>query len=281
MTKITVDDLKFTPELEIVLNDLMVQTDDDLEFQVSGAYLKAISKALPTAAGYQIPLTTHLLLTMVDSGADLSNSAHLTLISILHGHLTQLLTFMQTPSPGQPPKSDLKAGKLTVTGDADLVGASVETIQTPVDPDPKVWTPPAYPVFQGNGKTAPQTALETASQLLYPVKGTSTGSRYFVVFLSPAVACAVRILEQDDDEGYSVSIRLEKYGQQLANLMTQAGMFGNGGDGGMSDKYMSMHVQCANFVDIYKILGAVHAVCSMVSLCTPLPPVAIMETLVA
>jgi hypothetical protein len=108
-----------------------------------------------------------------------------------------------------------------------------------------------------NPKIAAPVPLKDATSMYQPVKGTSPGSRYFVVAMNPRIKVAARI------EGTTVSVRVEgnPLPSEVAGLSQVS--LNKGGD------YYSGHFQCGN-VSPTRVVGAV-LLGSGIDFDTPMP----------
>jgi hypothetical protein len=99
--------------------------------------------------------------------------------------------------------------------------------------------------------TAPTVTMMEATKLYQPVRGTSSGSRYFMFAISPALRVAVRWKSTPSSEG--LALRVE--GSGLTNPYTVK-MLEQIGLDKKSDTHMSAHLTAANDIEARKALGA-------------------------
>lgn len=99
--------------------------------------------------------------------------------------------------------------------------------------------------------TAPTVTMMKATKLYEPVRGTSSGSRYFMFAISPALRVAVRWKTTPSAEG--LALRVE--GSGLNNPYTVK-MLETIGLDKKSDTHMSAHLTVANEIEARKALGA-------------------------
>jgi len=118
----------------------------------------------------------------------------------------------------------------------------------------KVKKPPQYP------PKLEACPLKDATQMYQPVRGTSGGSKYFVVALSDDVKVAARV------QGNAVSVRAE--GNLTPKIKAALGSVG------MDDKvdYMSAHFTATPNASAKKVVGAVLIGCGL-DFDTPVPSV--------
>jgi hypothetical protein len=103
---------------------------------------------------------------------------------------------------------------------------------------------------------APMISLLQATQLFQPVKGTSQGSRYFVVGLGAGIKVAARY--KGDNENGKLSVRIEGEAfPKLTMKIQEAGVFGPSFAGTFDQKYASMHVAVAGKKEAQRVIGAV------------------------
>jgi hypothetical protein len=99
-------------------------------------------------------------------------------------------------------------------------------------------------------------SLLQATQLFQPVKGTSQGSRYFVVGLGAGIKVAARY--KGDNENGKLSVRIEGEAfPKLTMKIQEAGVFGPSFAGTFDQKYASMHVAVAGKKEAQRVIGAV------------------------
>ncbi len=123
-----------------------------------------------------------------------------------------------------------------------------------------------WPVFdKAKMKTAEPVQLSEAGQLYQPVKGTSAGSRYFLVAANDQLRIGARWRPSHD----SLSIRVEgdSFGKHQKNI-TEAGFDAKSG-------YASLHLSCPNETVARKALGAVLLGLG-VALETPMPDLSVI-----
>jgi hypothetical protein len=99
--------------------------------------------------------------------------------------------------------------------------------------------------------TAPTVTMMKATKLYQPVKGTSAGSRYFMIAIGPALRVAVRWKTGPSTE--SLALRVE--GSGLGNPYTVK-MLEQIGLDTKSATHMSAHLTAANDIEARKALGA-------------------------
>ena len=101
-------------------------------------------------------------------------------------------------------------------------------------------------------KSATPVPLTNATALYQPVKGTSGGSRYYVVGVSEGIKVAARW------KATQLSVRVEgpKFAK-VAPTLIEGGLFGPEFAGQYNDDYASMHVEIAGKSDAQKVVGAV------------------------
>jgi len=99
--------------------------------------------------------------------------------------------------------------------------------------------------------SAPTVTMLQATKLYQPVRGTSSGSRYFIIALSPALKVAARWKQAPASEG--LALRVE--GKGLTNpytvkLLEQIGLDKK------SEVHMSAHLTVTNDIEARKAIGA-------------------------
>lgn len=125
---------------------------------------------------------------------------------------------------------------------------------------------PAWPAFDMKHlTTATLVPLAEATKMYQPVRGTSTGSRYYLVAANPNLRVAARW--QASNGGLSIRIAGDGFGKHSTEI-NDAG-FDHKGD------YASLHLTCGTEVIARKALGAVIAGLGM-AMDTPLPDLKII-----
>lgn len=99
--------------------------------------------------------------------------------------------------------------------------------------------------------TAPTVTMLKAKKLYQPVKGTSSGSRYFMIAISPALRVAARWKMSPMSEG--LALRVE--GAGLSNPDTVK-MLEEIGLDAKSPTHMSAHLTVTNAIEARKAIGA-------------------------
>jgi hypothetical protein len=106
-------------------------------------------------------------------------------------------------------------------------------------------------------KTDPVVQLKAADKLFQPVKGTSPGSRYFVVGIGAGVKVAARFAGKADGAA-KISIRIEGEAfPKLTGKIQEAGVFGPNFGGSFGGDYASMHCAVEGKKEAQRLVGAV------------------------
>ena len=106
-------------------------------------------------------------------------------------------------------------------------------------------------------KTDVPVKLAEATKLFQPVKGTSAGSRYFVVGLGAGVQVAARFVGEAEGSA-KVSVRIEGSAfPKLATKIQEAGVFGADFGGSFDSNYASMHVSLNGKKEAQRLIGAI------------------------
>ena len=99
--------------------------------------------------------------------------------------------------------------------------------------------------------TAPTVTMMKATKLYQPVKGTSSGSRYFIIAIGPSIRVAARWKTAPNSEG--LALRVEGSGlnhPETTLLLEQIGLDKK------SASHMSAHLTVANEIEARKAIGA-------------------------
>lgn len=127
-------------------------------------------------------------------------------------------------------------------------------------------TTPGYPTLQATTaeiKSASAVPLAQASKLYQPVKGTSSGSRYFVVAMNDDIRVAARV------ENHKVSIRVEgNLTPEIVKKFQSVNLIAQG-------SYMSAHFEVGK-VPPSRLIGAV-LLGSGVRFLSPMPDLKLLE----
>lgn len=99
--------------------------------------------------------------------------------------------------------------------------------------------------------TAPTTTMLKATKLYQPVRGTSSGSRYFIIAISKAIRVAARWKQASNSEG--LALRVE--GSGLSNPYTVK-MLEQIGLDKKSEIHMSAHLTVTSDIEARKAIGA-------------------------
>jgi hypothetical protein len=95
-----------------------------------------------------------------------------------------------------------------------------------------------------------------ADKMFQPVKGTSMGSKYFVVGLGAGIKVAARYKGTPEQGKLSVRIEGDSF-PKLTMKIQEAGVFGPAFAGTFGEKYASMHVAVAGKKEAQRVIGAV------------------------
>lgn len=105
-------------------------------------------------------------------------------------------------------------------------------------------------------KTLPVVQLADAEMLFQPVKGTSAGSKYFVVGIGAGIRVAARYKKVAD--GGKLSVRIEGSAfPKLTAKIHEAGVFGPNFAGSFQGDYASMHIAVDGKKETQRVIGAI------------------------